>query len=165
MSFNCKVPCRIHQRLGKHHRSLHTTQCLRYWCPLSPAPAVPCRVLKLIQRAPRSIRLVADPGPLHVVYEDAAFLAVLKPPGLRSAPVHRFLGGSALNRMIAYLGYEPHLLHRSADRERERRGQGARGEPGGTSASFLLLTGPPLSHIPLLTPATPLPAITRSGLT
>lgn len=76
-------------------------------------PPVPCRVMKLIERAPRSIRLVADPEPLHVVYEDDAFLAVLKPPGLRSAPVHRFMGGSALNRMIHRLGYEPHLLHRS----------------------------------------------------
>lgn len=74
------------------------------------APA--CRVANLIARAPRSIQLVADTQPLQVVYEDAAFLAVLKPPGLRSAPVHRFMGGSALNRMIGYLGYEPHLLHR-----------------------------------------------------
>lgn len=70
------------------------------------------RVLKLMQRAPRSIRLVSDPQPVHVVYEDDHFLAVMKPPGLRSAPVHRFMGGSALNRMIGYLGYEPHLLHR-----------------------------------------------------
>lgn len=71
-----------------------------------------CRVSNLMARAPRSIKLVADPEPLQVVWEDAHFLAVLKPPGLRSAPVHRFLGGSALNRMIGYLGYEPHLLHR-----------------------------------------------------
>jgi 23S rRNA-/tRNA-specific pseudouridylate synthase len=63
-------------------------------------------------RAPRSIKLVADSEPLNVVYEDGQFLAVLKPAGLRSAPVHRFMGGSALNRMIGYLGYEPHLLHR-----------------------------------------------------
>jgi 23S rRNA-/tRNA-specific pseudouridylate synthase len=63
-------------------------------------------------RAPRSIKLVADAEPLQVVYEDAQLLAVLKPPGLRSAPVHRFMGGSVLNRMIGYLGYEPHLLHR-----------------------------------------------------
>lgn len=70
------------------------------------------RISNLMARAPRSIKLVADPEPLQVVWEDAHFLAVLKPPGLRSAPVHRFLGGSALNRMIGYLGYEPHLLHR-----------------------------------------------------
>jgi 23S rRNA-/tRNA-specific pseudouridylate synthase len=71
-----------------------------------------CRVLRLLERAPRSIRLVADAEPLQVVYEDARFLAVSKPPGLRSAPVHRFLGGSAVNRMIGYLGAEPYLLHR-----------------------------------------------------
>lgn len=70
------------------------------------------RVLRLLERAPRSIRLVADAEPLQVVYEDAYFLAVSKPPGLRSAPVHRFMGGSAVNRMIGYLRAEPYLLHR-----------------------------------------------------
>lgn len=70
------------------------------------------RVLRLLERAPRSIKLVADKEHLQVVYEDAHFLAVSKPPGLRSAPVHRFQGGSAVNRMIGYLGAEPYLLHR-----------------------------------------------------
>jgi 23S rRNA-/tRNA-specific pseudouridylate synthase len=69
-------------------------------------------VLKLLERAPRSIQLVADTEPLQVVYEDALFLAVCKPPGLRSAPIHRFMGGSAVNRMIGYLGTQPYLLHR-----------------------------------------------------
>jgi len=68
--------------------------------------------MRLIERALRSIQLVADHEPLEVIYEDDHFLAVSKPPGLRSAPAHRFEGGSALNRMIGYLGYEPHLLHR-----------------------------------------------------
>jgi 23S rRNA-/tRNA-specific pseudouridylate synthase len=70
------------------------------------------RVVRLLERAPRSIRLVADSEPLQVVHEDERFLAVCKPPGLRSAPVHRFMGGSAVNRMIGYLGAVPHLLHR-----------------------------------------------------
>lgn len=83
--------------------------------PCLPAGlAVCCRVLKLLERAPRSIRLVADKEPVQVVYEDNAFLAICKPPGLRSAPVHRFMGGSAVNRMIGHLGAEPHLLHRWA---------------------------------------------------
>ena len=67
----------------------------------------------LARRAPRSIPLVRDdPAGMEAVYEDDALLAVCKPPGLRSAPVHRFEGGSALNRMIGLLGREPHLLHR-----------------------------------------------------
>lgn len=55
---------------------------------------------------------MADLEPLDIVYEDEKFLAVSKTAGVRSAPVHRFTGGSILNRMIGYLGYEPHLLHR-----------------------------------------------------
>jgi len=82
--------------------------CLPAWLPVC------CRVLKLLERAPRSIRLVSDKEPVQVVYEDNAFLAICKPPGLRSAPVHRFMGGSAVNRIIGYLGAEPHLLHRWA---------------------------------------------------
>lgn len=70
------------------------------------------RVLRLLERAPRSIKLVSDSEPLQVVHEDTHFLAVSKPPGLRSAPVHRFLGGSVVNRMIGHLGTEPCLLHR-----------------------------------------------------
>jgi 23S rRNA-/tRNA-specific pseudouridylate synthase len=70
------------------------------------------RVLRLLERAPRSIKLVSDSEPLQVVHEDTHFLAVSKPPGLRSAPVHRFLGGSVVNRMIGHLGTEPYLLHR-----------------------------------------------------
>lgn len=78
-----------------------------------PAHADSPRVLRLLERAPRSIRLVADSEPLEVVFEDDRFLAVSKPPGLRSAPVHRFMGGSAVNRMIGYLaGSTPYLLHR-----------------------------------------------------
>lgn len=71
-----------------------------------------CRVLKLLERAPRSIKLVSDSEPVEVVYESSTLLAVNKPAGLRSAPVHRFMGGSAVNRIIGYLGAEPYLLHR-----------------------------------------------------
>jgi 23S rRNA-/tRNA-specific pseudouridylate synthase len=69
-------------------------------------------VRKLLERAPRSIPLAADPGPLAVCWEDEALLAAAKPPGVRSAPVHRFEGHNMLGRMIHRLGYEPHLLHR-----------------------------------------------------
>lgn len=84
-----------------------------------PVPAAACdqhRVVKLLDRAPASIKLVSDSEPLQVVHEDTHFLAVSKPPGLRSVPVHRFLGGSAVNRMIGHLGTEPYLLHRCGGR-------------------------------------------------
>jgi 23S rRNA-/tRNA-specific pseudouridylate synthase len=47
-----------------------------------------------------------------VCWEDEALLAAAKPPGVRSAPVHRFEGHNMLGRMIHRLSYEPHLLHR-----------------------------------------------------
>ena len=71
-----------------------------------------CRVKRLLERAPRSIKLVADPEALEVVAEDEQLLVASKPAGVRSAPVHRFQGNSMLSRMIGHLGYEPHLLHR-----------------------------------------------------
>ncbi|GFR49816.1 hypothetical protein Agub_g11756 [Astrephomene gubernaculifera] len=40
---------------------------------------------------------------LDVLWEDEYFLAVNKPPGVNTAPVHRFVGGSMVNRVIAYL--------------------------------------------------------------
>lgn len=47
-----------------------------------------------------------------MLYEDADLLAVNKPPGVISAPKHRYTGGSMVNRVIGRLGFEPRTLHR-----------------------------------------------------
>lgn len=43
-----------------------------------------------------AVPLAADPSgpPLEVLYEDEHFIAVNKPPGLHTAPIHRFKGTS-----------------------------------------------------------------------
>eukprot|EP00746_Dinoflagellata_sp_MGD_P061046 gnl/MRDRNA2_/MRDRNA2_258724_c0_seq1.p1 gnl/MRDRNA2_/MRDRNA2_258724_c0~~gnl/MRDRNA2_/MRDRNA2_258724_c0_seq1.p1 ORF type:complete len:496 (+),score=81.37 gnl/MRDRNA2_/MRDRNA2_258724_c0_seq1:223-1710(+) len=59
---------------------------------------------RLIRNAMKSIPLVADdPSQLYVIFEDDELLAVGKPPGLRTMPVHRFLGKSLLNQLVGYL--------------------------------------------------------------
>ena len=59
--------------------------------------------------------------PLQVLYEDDDILAINKPPHLRFAPIHRFVGGSVLNRVLYHLHgadvkqgrmSSPHVLHR-----------------------------------------------------
>jgi hypothetical protein len=68
--------------------------------PLPPPPALRPRAASLVSSAMRAVPLVADPEPLDVVLEDPDFLAVNKPAGVQTAPVHRFLGGSMVNRAI-----------------------------------------------------------------
>lgn len=51
------------------------------------------RFASLLARAMASVPLASDPGgPLDVVYEDHQLLAVNKPVGLHTAPIHRFTG-------------------------------------------------------------------------
>ena len=75
-------------------------------------------VAGLIKRAQKAIPLVAeDPSQLQVLYEDEDLLAVSKPPGLRTAPRHRFLGDSLVSQLIGYLRPEngsspPFIVHR-----------------------------------------------------
>lgn len=58
----------------------------------------------LIREAQKSIPLVADdPKDLCVIYEDDHLLAVSKPPGLRTVPVHRFIGKSLTNQVLGYI--------------------------------------------------------------
>lgn len=58
----------------------------------------------LIRRALRSVPLVADdPSRLQVIYEDDDLIAVCKPPFLRAAPVHRFIGKSLTSQLIGYM--------------------------------------------------------------
>lgn len=47
-----------------------------------------------------------------MIFEDEHLVAVNKPPGVSTAPHHRFQGGSMVNRMIGYLGKPPYVLHR-----------------------------------------------------
>lgn len=48
------------------------------------------RAERLLRVAMKAVPLVADDHPVEVVYEDEALLAVNKPPGLCTAPRHRF---------------------------------------------------------------------------
>ena len=60
----------------------------------------------------KAIPLVADHDPLDIVYEDEAFLVVCKPQFVKMHPVHRFEGGTLVNRVIGYLNYNAHMVHR-----------------------------------------------------
>ena len=44
--------------------------------------------------AQKAMPLPADPEPVEVIYEDDAIVAVNKPPGVISAPKHRYKVGS-----------------------------------------------------------------------
>ncbi|KAK9815866.1 hypothetical protein WJX72_010948 [[Myrmecia] bisecta] len=70
------------------------------------------RVKRIIQAGKKGIQLPPDHQPIEVVYEDEHVLAVNKPPGLVTTPIHRYIGGSLVNRIIAYLGAEPYPVHR-----------------------------------------------------
>lgn len=69
--------------------------------PFSPCTNTCCRCCllslvrfsSLLARAMASVPLASDAdGPLDVVYEDEQLLAVNKPVGLHTAPIHRFTG-------------------------------------------------------------------------
>jgi 23S rRNA pseudouridine1911/1915/1917 synthase len=60
----------------------------------------------------KAIPLVVDKEPLDIIYEDDAYLIVNKPAFLKMHPIHRFQGGTLLNRCIGHLGKPPHLCHR-----------------------------------------------------
>lgn len=59
-----------------------------------------CRAQRLLQFAMRAVPLAADPHPVEVIYEDEDLVAVNKPPGVITAPKHRYTGGSIVNRII-----------------------------------------------------------------
>jgi hypothetical protein len=58
------------------------------------------RAARVLRAAMRAIPLASDPGPVSVIYEDADVVAFDKPPGLRTAPRHRWEGGSLVARAI-----------------------------------------------------------------
>mmetsp|Transcript_36794 Transcript_36794/g.103804 ORF Transcript_36794/g.103804 Transcript_36794/m.103804 type:complete len:455 (+) Transcript_36794:406-1770(+) len=70
------------------------------------------RAVMLLKRAMQAVPLAVDHDPVEVIYEDEHLVAVNKPPGVSTAPSHRFVGGSMVNRMIGYLGKPPYVLHR-----------------------------------------------------
>ena len=61
------------------------------------------RVRRMLKAYSKATPLAADVTPVDVLQEDAAVLALVKPPGLRSTPRHRFEGNSLLGRAIGHL--------------------------------------------------------------
>ena len=61
------------------------------------------RVRRMLKAYSKATPLAADDTPVEVLKEDAAVLALNKPPGLRSTPRHRFEGNSLLGRAIGHL--------------------------------------------------------------
>lgn len=109
-------------RFGRANRWTHVVRArvnTKWRCSTSDARpyAVDLRTLSPKEREAlrlrsKAIPLVADHDPLDIVYEDETFLVVSKPGWLKMHPVHRFQGGTLLNRVIGYLGYNPHMCHR-----------------------------------------------------
>ena len=58
------------------------------------------RAQRLLQFAMRAVPLAADNVPVEVIYEDDDLLAVNKVAGVITAPKHRYVGGSIVNRII-----------------------------------------------------------------
>eukprot|EP00793_Prasinoderma_coloniale_P001410 PRCOL_00005185-RA len=87
------------------------------------------RVPALVRRASRRLELRADVGtpPLDVLYEDDDLVAVAKPPGLRTTPVHRWQGGSLVNRLIGHLGAPPLPVHHAGAVARAAHAEGGEG--------------------------------------
>jgi 23S rRNA pseudouridine1911/1915/1917 synthase len=61
------------------------------------------RVRRMLKAYSKATPLAADDTPVEVLEEDAAVLALNKPPRLRSTPRHRFEGNSLLGRAIGHL--------------------------------------------------------------
>eukprot|EP00850_Spirogloea_muscicola_P003786 SM000015S01286 [mRNA] locus=s15:1085602:1088018:- [translate_table: standard] len=79
----------------------------------SPSSAgAPCRSSRSLQAKVEKPALVVDRGPLAIIFEDDDLLVVDKPAGIKHEPLHRFVGGSLVNRVLGYLGKEPYTLHR-----------------------------------------------------
>jgi 23S rRNA-/tRNA-specific pseudouridylate synthase len=70
----------------------------------APAMGLPAdRCERLLASAIKATPLPGDPEPVEVIFEDEHLIAVNKPPHLRSHPIHRYAGGSVLNRLITHL--------------------------------------------------------------
>ena len=60
----------------------------------------------------RAVPLPADHDPIDVIYEDDDLIGLNKQYGVITAPKHRYVGGSLVNRIIGARGLEPGVLHR-----------------------------------------------------
>jgi 23S rRNA pseudouridine1911/1915/1917 synthase len=73
------------------------------------------RLRGALRRDSLGIDIVRDEQPVDVIFEDDELLVLSKPPDLRAHPVHRFQGGSLLNRAAAHVGAlapVPAIVHR-----------------------------------------------------
>jgi 23S rRNA-/tRNA-specific pseudouridylate synthase len=62
-----------------------------------------CRAELLLRQAMRSVPIAVDhETPLDVVYEDEDFIAVNKPVGFHTAPIHRWQGGSIVSILLSH---------------------------------------------------------------
>ncbi|KAF6266455.1 pseudouridine synthase [Scenedesmus sp. NREL 46B-D3] len=58
---------------------------------------------RLLRQAMRCVPIAVDTNPLDVVFEDADFIAVNKPVGFHTAPIHRWQSGSMVNLLLGHL--------------------------------------------------------------
>ena len=71
------------------------------------------RAERLLKFALRAVPMPADNDPVDILYEDDAIIGLDKPSGVITAPKHRYIGGSMVNRLKGYLnGVEPAVVHR-----------------------------------------------------
>lgn len=70
----------------------------------------PCRAERLLRQAMRTVPIAVDTSTqLDVVYEDGDFIAVNKPVGYHTAPIHRWQGGSMVNILLGHLQQTPNV--------------------------------------------------------
>eukprot|EP01025_Chloroclados_australasicus_P011195 TRINITY_DN14842_c0_g1_i4.p1 TRINITY_DN14842_c0_g1~~TRINITY_DN14842_c0_g1_i4.p1 ORF type:complete len:424 (-),score=1.96 TRINITY_DN14842_c0_g1_i4:843-2114(-) len=71
------------------------------------------RVQLLLKHALANVPIVADfDTQFEIIFEDENMIAVNKFSGVRTAPVHRWKGGSLINQVYGYLGFVPWGVHR-----------------------------------------------------
>eukprot|EP00466_Bigelowiella_natans_P006856 jgi/Bigna1/69903/fgenesh1_pg.10_\ len=62
--------------------------------------------------ASRKLPIVSSEGPVEIIYKDSDVVAINKHSGVRSQPIHRFKGDSAVQRLVRVLGKAPLVVHR-----------------------------------------------------
>ena len=89
LSFAITLPPQL--RVAFHNQDEHGNYIRQGHTEVAAALGLPLdRAERLLRVAMKSVPLVADSQPVEVIYEDEALLAVNKPPGLCTAPRHRF---------------------------------------------------------------------------
>eukprot|EP00897_Mesotaenium_endlicherianum_P010391 jgi/Mesen1/9380/ME000610S08688 len=100
---------------GTFHRIAHSDRSENSKISATAAcPAVPplkvAKKPKMMKR--EKVPLVAEYGPLPILFEDDMLLVVDKPAGIKHEPPSRHVGGSLINRVMGYLGQEAYTVHR-----------------------------------------------------